>query len=359
MKRIIISILLLLVVGILPAVQLEKIDTVILKGGGGDDFIKAPAPFAVSEDELYFIPDHKDSDIKVFDVKGNFVKRIGRKGNGPMEFISPRESDYYDRHFIVLDLGKREYMFFSREKNAILKEIDLLRSPYMGNDVAIMKNDTILFSGYKTDQKGNDWACFTYDFKSKKYEHLMTEYTLFGFDSKKEYKLSRNDLRAIGFSGFCDWWGEYAYLLWKGNLKIYKINIRTKQFTTFGKKTTNYNQPIATDTLKKALAERNTLAWGKEMGRYSLIIGLYTNKDYLLVMYNKPKKEVEEINSRMLQFYALDGKYINELQITKNAGCGLYLSKDKNDNILYMLQWIQSTDENDEYYQMTRYKMKK
>jgi hypothetical protein len=356
-RTIIISILLLFIGSVLPAVQLEKIDTVILTGGGGDDFLKVPAPFAVTEDGLYLIPDHKDGDVKVFDLRGKFVKRVGRKGQGPNEFISPRESDYLDGRYVVMDMGKRQYMLYARDKDSILKQTHLLRSMYMGNDVAMMKDGNILMAGYKPDKDGNHWELFTYNFNTKQYGHLVQAHTKFGYRSNKEYQKVRQDISVLDSSGFCDWWGEYAYLAWTGNLKIFKINLKTKHIQTFGKKTNNYRQPQATDRLKKAYKERNIFEYSEESGKFSKIMGLYTNKDYLLVMYELPRTKSEEINSRMLQFYTLDGVYINELQITKNSGCALYLSKDRDDGILYMIQWVPATDDSEESYQMTRFKM--
>ena len=73
MKLQFISLLLLFLVCGLTAVELEFIDTVTLSGGGGDDFLKAPTPLAVTEDGYYLIPDYKDADIKIFDMKGQFV----------------------------------------------------------------------------------------------------------------------------------------------------------------------------------------------------------------------------------------------------------------------------------------------
>ena len=110
MKRYTTIIFLLLFCVILPAIELKLIDTVTLvPGEGKDDFLAAAAPFAVTEDGLYLIPDYKAGDIKVYDMKGHFVKRAGRRGFGPNELIEPRESDYMNGCYIVLDMGGRQY----------------------------------------------------------------------------------------------------------------------------------------------------------------------------------------------------------------------------------------------------------
>ena len=358
MKRYTIASIILLSCLVLPAVELKKIDTVLLAPGEGeDDFIAAAAPFAVTEDDLYLIPDYKAGDIKVYDMKGRFVKRVGRRGVGPNELMEPRQSDYVDGKFVVLDMGRRQYTLYQRDKDAVLKEFKHLRSIYMGNDVAMMKDNQALFSGYVPGKDGTEWRCFTYDFNTGQYNYLADIATFFGFSSDKEYQKARKDISIIGSQGYCDWWGDYAYLIWRGNLKIMKINMKTREMESFGKKTENYLQPTATERKRKALRERNLRVLGEEAGKYSDIMGLYTNKDYLLLMYNKPRVKGEEVNSRMLQFYTLDGTFINELQITHGTGCVLFLSKDKNDDILYMLHPGEAEDYQE--YLVSRFKIVK
>jgi hypothetical protein len=358
MKKIVLAIFVMLVGTALTAVELKLINTVILKGGGEDNFIKAVGTFAVTEDGLYLVLDLKDGDTKVFDLKGQFVKRVGRKGHGPGEFINPRGCDYLDRHFVVLDLDRRIYMLLTRDNESILKESKILRSIYMGNDVALMKDEKLLLAGYKPDKNGEEWGLFTYDFKNKQYDYLVPEEIKYGLKSVNAYKAAREDISAIGSSGYCDWWGDYAYMAWVGDLNIFKTHLKTKQIRTFGKKTGNYLKPVATEQLKKALRERDIRALNKESEKYSYILGIFTNKNYLLLTYEKPIAEGEKVQSRMLQFYTLDGTFINELQITHEEGCGLYLSKDRNDGILYMLQLkYADQDETEEIYEMSRFKM--
>jgi hypothetical protein len=353
-----ISILLLALVSCLTAVELEFIDTITLTSGGGDNFLKAPTPLAVTEDGYYLVPDYKDADIKIFDLKGQFVRRVGSKGHGPNELIEPRGCDYLEGRFVVLDMGRRAYMLYTRDKESIIKETDMLRSIAMGNDIALMKDDKVLVSGYKADKNGKSWHCYTYDFNTRQFNYLVSTKTKFGFSSYNAYKNAEKDLSAIGSGGYCDWWGNHAYFVWTGNLKIFKINLKTGQITPFGKKTTNYRTPVATERLKKALKELNKIAWASEIHKFSLIKGLYTNRNYLMLMYDKPLEKDEEINSRMLQFYSLDGTFINETQITKASGCSLYVSKNSDDGILYMLKLVPGKDKVEESYQVTRFKIK-
>jgi hypothetical protein len=330
----------------------------MLIGGGEDDFIKSIGDFAVTEDNLYLVTDLKDCDLKVFDLKGRFLKRIGRKGHGPGEFIHPRVCDYLDRRFVVLDIDRRLYMLLTREKDSLLKESKILRSLYMGNDVALMKDEKLLLAGYKPDKDGKEWGLFTYDFKNGQYDYLVPDWVKFGFPSVKAYDAAREDTWAIGSIGYCAWWGDNAYLAWIGDIKVFKIHMKTKQMQTFGEKTDNYSQPVSSAQLTKAIKNRNFDVYNKLRDKFSFLMGIFTNKNYLLLTYMKPKAKGQKINSRMLQFYTLDGDFINELQITREEGCALYLRKDR--DILYMLQVVYANeDETDEKFKITRFKMVK
>jgi 6-bladed beta-propeller len=361
MKPTFISIIILLLCQLLPAVQLKLIDTVILKGSGEDDFIKIPSSFAVTEDGLYLVVDRKDSDLKVFDVKGKMVKRVGRKGQGPNEFVTPARCDYLDRQFVVMDMGRKKYMLYGRDKESVFKEMKVLSSIYMGNDVALMNNSRTLMAGYKPGKDGEEWEGFIYHFKTKEYTHLLQAFTKFGFDSAKDYQNARQDISIIGSGGFCDWFGNYAYIVWSGDMKVFKINIKTKQIETFGKKTVNYRQPEITVQLRKAYKEIDVNAYVKEMEKFSNIHGLFTNKDYLMLTYEKILSPGESVQQRMLQFYTLEGRFLNEVIIPSNGPCGLFASKDKDDDILYMFKReIKEGDDGDEEtFLISRFKMLK
>jgi hypothetical protein len=255
-------------------------------------------------------------------------------------------------------MGRRQFTLYQRGKKAFLKEIKHLRSIYMGNDVAMMTNDKALIAGHTPGKDGTNWKCYTYDFNTGQYNYLVTEAAKFGFSSDKEYQKARKKISEIGSSSFCDWWGDYAYFVWKGNLRIMKINMKTKELVTFGKKTENYSQPLATDRFKKAKQERNLRVVGEEMGKCSYIMGLYTNKNYLLLAYNRPRIKGEEVNSRMLQFYTLDGTFLDEKKMTQGTGCLFYLSKDKNDDVLYMIRPSDNFEE-DETRLINRFKIVK
>jgi hypothetical protein len=79
----------------------------------------------VDEQGNFFILDEQAGNIKVFDVKGIFVKTIGRKGQGPGEFGMPISLFLSKQgHIIVNDMGQRKIQYFDMDGN-YLKEFSI------------------------------------------------------------------------------------------------------------------------------------------------------------------------------------------------------------------------------------------
>lgn len=96
---------------------------------------------AVSEDEKIFVLDTKECHIKVFSEKGNYLKTIGKKGQGPGEMQIPMSVQITpQKEIMVNDSEKLQLLFFSLEG-------EFLR----GVSTAKMRN----FIGPKVDYKGN------------------------------------------------------------------------------------------------------------------------------------------------------------------------------------------------------------
>ena len=68
----------------------------------------------IDEDENIYIFDSRQAKIKVFDKMGNFIREIGKRGQGPGEFAFPwRIMISSKQELVVSDLIKRRLIFFS------------------------------------------------------------------------------------------------------------------------------------------------------------------------------------------------------------------------------------------------------
>ncbi len=74
-----------------------------------------------SEDSTLYLLDISASDIKVYDFFGKYIKRIGGKGKGPDQLLSPRNFCVSKEHVVVGDLGNYTFKWFSLETGKVSK----------------------------------------------------------------------------------------------------------------------------------------------------------------------------------------------------------------------------------------------
>ena len=84
---------------------------------GREEYMFSDVPFiAVDDEERIYVVDFKEAHIKVFDRNGNYVKTIGKKGQGPGEIGRTNYvSITSENEIMVLDGGNRRLAFFTLE----------------------------------------------------------------------------------------------------------------------------------------------------------------------------------------------------------------------------------------------------
>jgi len=71
---------------------------------------------SVDREERIYVLDYSEANIKVFNKNGDYLKTIGRKGQGPGEMTSPFAICITNRNEIVIqDLNNHQISFFSLE----------------------------------------------------------------------------------------------------------------------------------------------------------------------------------------------------------------------------------------------------
>lgn len=118
--------------------------------GGADDreeyiFIEM-SRIAIDDDGNIYILDRREAQIKVFDSRGNYLRTIGRRGQGPGEFQNPIEMFITPDHEIVVeDFSYRKLSFYTLKG-------EHLKDQYFG-DMLLGKIDM--------DPEGNYYAMTT------------------------------------------------------------------------------------------------------------------------------------------------------------------------------------------------------
>ena len=80
-----------------------SLDEILSIGTLDDDRLFMWVGISVDENGFIYVSDGMDYSIKKFDTSGNLIKKTGRKGQGPGEFLSPRSLDLSDRSLYILD----------------------------------------------------------------------------------------------------------------------------------------------------------------------------------------------------------------------------------------------------------------
>ena len=122
-------------------------DLVIGRPEGLDEYMFSRiSSIDVDNEENIYIADLREAHIKVYDRQGQFLRTIGRKGQGPGEIIMP----YYvqitsHNELLVQDLGAQRLLFFSLKGDFIRQDVRgktrypvLVKMDSFGNFVGIL-----------------------------------------------------------------------------------------------------------------------------------------------------------------------------------------------------------------------------
>jgi hypothetical protein len=81
-----------------------------------------PSDLTVDSDGRVLVMDFADNNIKIFDPSGNFLKVVGRKGQGPGEFNMPIDIVFARDRVVVWDMGNRRLCAFTPAGDFIKSE---------------------------------------------------------------------------------------------------------------------------------------------------------------------------------------------------------------------------------------------
>lgn len=85
-------------------------------GGEEYDMLFRPQRFIVDQNENIYITDYQDQSIKVFDPKGEYIRTIGKKGEGPGEFTFVGHLTVLpDGRLLVMDSEARRISLFDSD----------------------------------------------------------------------------------------------------------------------------------------------------------------------------------------------------------------------------------------------------
>jgi hypothetical protein len=323
-----------------------------------DNFIKCPGSFFVTEDDLIFILDKKGSDIKIYNFKGELVDVFGKKGVGPDEFITPFYGTYAKPWVVFMDFGRRNFFIYKRSPQNVLEFSNKFIELGYISSYQIMPDGDILIVGDKKNKNNKIFSISIYNHLSNTYEYLLPFEKSYGESSMEEW-MKNEKYGLIGTEIYGDWLDDTVFHVWIGELKIMRLNRKSKEISYFGNKTKNYIQPSVTPEIRKAFKERKNdlyFSLGKGM---SFVRYLFTmNSGHVGVIYMGGVQKHQK-PSIMLQIYTSSGGFVKETELLRAQASSyneLYYFFRKDKNLLYVLDTETSKDF-DQFYKIHEYRI--
>lgn len=151
----------------------ENTRYILLRNDGAKELFGRIDKLKVNHDKIYIL-DTKLRSLTVYDLQGNFIGQIGRRGQGPKEYVNLSDFDVDDKgNVFVLDARLNKLLRYDKNYTCT----DEVFLDFQADVLATLANDSLLFGlsswntgkgkGYKiakTDSKGNIAATsLTYD----------------------------------------------------------------------------------------------------------------------------------------------------------------------------------------------------
>ncbi|PID28849.1 MAG: hypothetical protein CSB55_03605 [Candidatus Cloacimonadota bacterium] len=277
---------------------------------------------AVAPDNSLFIADGSNAEIFHYSEDGKFIKKTGKKGNGPYEFSVLSSIACFDDKLIVCDSGNHRIYTFDLDGNPVsstvtsmtnLKSILRVGDKFVTDSWIISETDS-LFLLHSLNDKFEPVGHFGFLSNG-------------GFDFKS---LIRN------MSDICvNSKGEiYVNTLESGIISKYKN----------GKKTAEIKRPLLQKSSKTGIESQKDgarMVYTAEIKSVSSMAAVDSKDNFYSVL--RPSKSEEDEAESVLQIINPDGKVIGNYSLGNKKADALAI--DGNDCI-----WIVDTEENEMIY---------
>lgn len=136
------------------------LEEVLSIGSLNDDTLFQWVGVVVDSNQNIYVTDTMDYSLKKFDAEGNLLKKTGRRGQGPGEFLAPRYIGISEQFLYITDQFKPEIQVFDKNLN-YRKSIPI---PMPVSDLKILSDDELAVATISTAKTGR---IFIFDSKGK------------------------------------------------------------------------------------------------------------------------------------------------------------------------------------------------
>jgi hypothetical protein len=101
----------------------------------------------IMRDTIYILDSWKTKSLFQFDMNGKFIRKFGRNGNGPGEFVEPTNATINDSLVLIYDQWQQKVIKFDHNGKILSDRV----LPFMCNNVMMLENGDILCYGNNSD----------------------------------------------------------------------------------------------------------------------------------------------------------------------------------------------------------------
>jgi hypothetical protein len=273
-----------------------------------------------SQGNIYVL-DYKEVTIKKYDSRGNHIKNIGRKGQGPGEFQMPRS-------FIV---GHKDRIYV---QDILSLEIEMLSADgdYLGAvnlkdmcDQVFISPDEELIIGEKSYVEGKDKEV-EYLYQVGKYDLQKKEFIPFYKQKQLRYdRLSSNEI-SLEIPLYVRWDIDSAGHIYVATANKYELNVFSPQCQLLFKFTKDYEPSPVEKGLKESIFKRlsssripfDSREYGEYLEFYPVFKSLSVDeKDRVWVELFQPSKKDSQVQSTNFDVFSPEGKFLFSTKIDK------------------------------------------
>lgn len=357
------------------------------------EFKKSEAPIkpwsmSLSGDGIFIITDRGDQSIRLYsrEKETSFLKL-----NGKITGVLPGTSGYqisqpslcsYNRdtsQLVVMDDSRNTILFYVRKEGTRFEFCGEYFCPRNGYDMKFWKNFLVI-SGHETTSTNRQeiFELYAVDMAQigkkgadpiylKKYNtpviYLLPSQLKYGLGSVEINSSLFSDQRKLGRKGWLDIQGDTCYYVWEGDLKIFKIDLKSGtiigSFHPGKENVPGYKKPTMTDTLREALrinsAQNNNMSTIlAERARMSFVKKLFVGKKFIFLVVEGPGIKGEKQVIRLLWF-SVDGTYMGESLLEGKPGWRFYYDREK--SRLYSISERALSQKENQRYSLLGYKI--
>ncbi len=275
-------------------------------------------------DSVLFILDMTAADIKKYDINGNYIETLFKRGNGPNELRAPRALKVNQNSILVGDIGFDCTKWFSHD-GKLIRQVFVDRTSVAIGNIEQIDNFHLLHGALRDPQREFKQPLYLIDTSGnvkKKLGSYPEEYKDFDLDGTVRFDVHPSGTFFLSFL--------QSPALYIGTI----YSDEGKMFPNTEKRTKYISKNRSPQQRELSIQEAEKLAC-EEAYNYKVI---FWNDSLLLRAYSRPTEESQKIRSMVrhknfIEIYSVTGEFYGEIQINGrlHARSGNYLVVEEND----------------------------